>query len=90
MNDTIAWLEKNATAEKEEFADKQKELEAIINPIMQELYAGGGGGGMPGGMPDFGGAGGPGAGFPGAGAGGAGGGGPAKPASSQPKIEEVD
>jgi len=100
VNATIAWLEKNASAEKEEFADKQKELEAVINPIMQELYAGGGGGaggmpgGMPGGFPGAGGAGGfPGGGFPGAGgagagagAGGAGGGKP----SGGPKIEEVD
>ncbi len=101
VNTTIAWLEKNATAEKEEFAERQKELEGVINPIMQELYAGAGGaGGMPGGMPGgfpgggfpgAGGAGGfPGGGFPGAGGAGgdAGAGGGGKP-SAGPKIEEV-
>merc|ERR1739848_478 len=43
-------------------ADKQKEIEAVCNPIMASVYQDGGmGGGMPGGMPggDAGGAGGP-------------------------------
>merc|ERR1712054_473253 len=77
-DDTIAWLDANQTAEKDEFEDKQKELEAVANPIMQKAYAAAGGGGMPGGgMPG----GMPGGGMPGAGdAGGAGG----------PNIEEVD
>ena len=98
VQETISWLDKNQSAEKEEFEAKQKELEAVINPIMTALY--GGAGGMPGGMPEggFPGAGGfPGGGFPGAGAGaggagggGGGGGGGSKPAASGPKIEEVD
>merc|ERR1712146_424674 len=51
-DDTISWLDANQTAEKDEFDDKQKELEAAANPIMQKAYASmGGGGGMPGGMP---------------------------------------
>jgi len=37
-NETISWLERNQTAEVEEFKDKQKELEAIFNPIMKKLY----------------------------------------------------
>lgn len=75
INDTLRWLDSNQLAEKEEFDDKQKELEGICNPIITKLYqSAGGAGGMPGG-------------FPGAGAapGGGGGGG-----SSGPTIEEVD
>merc|ERR1711974_492623 len=59
--------------------DKQKEVEAVCNPIITKLY--GAAGGAPGGMPDMGGMGGaPGGAAPGAGGqGGAG-----------PTIEEVD
>merc|ERR1712066_577413 len=51
-NETIAWLDANQTAEVDEFKDKQKEVEAICNPIITKLYqsAGGPPGGMPGGM----------------------------------------
>jgi L1 cell adhesion molecule like protein len=77
--EVIKWLDANQLAEKEEFEDKQKELEKICNPIITKMYAAGGG--MP---PGAGGPGFPGAGAPGAGAapgaGGAGG----------PTIEEVD
>ena len=69
----IEWLDANQLAEVEEFEHKLKELEGICNPIMAKLYQGAGGG-MPGGMPDMGGAGAP----PGAGAG------------AGPDIEEVD
>jgi len=74
-NDVIRWLDANQLAEKEEFEDKQKELEKICNPIITKLYAGGA---PPPGAPG-------GAGFPGAGGaptGGSSGGGPT--------IEEVD
>eukprot|EP01133_Synstelium_polycarpum_P006585 gene6585-7643_t len=37
-DETIAWLEANQTAEKEEFDHKVKELEAIVNPIMTKMY----------------------------------------------------
>ena len=37
-NEAIAWLERNQTAEVEEFKDKQKELEATFNPIIKKLY----------------------------------------------------
>lgn len=53
-DDCIKWLDANQTAEKDEYEDKQKELEQIFNPIIQKLYSGAGGGapgGMPGGMP---------------------------------------
>merc|ERR1739838_833878 len=78
--EVLDWLDNNQQAEKDEFEDKQKELEKIAMPIMTKLYQAGGGGpgGMPGGMPE---------GFPGAG-------GAAAPQgagdSSGPTIEEVD
>ncbi|TYZ61971.1 hypothetical protein PybrP1_002760 [[Pythium] brassicae (nom. inval.)] len=76
INETITWLDRNQSAEKEEFADKQKELEGIANPILQKMYASaaaaeGGAGGFPGS-----------AGAPGGGAGNA--------EDEGPKIEEVD
>jgi len=78
-DEAIKWLDANQLAEVEEFNDKQKEVEAICNPIITKLYQGAGGmpdmSGMPGGMPGAGGA-------PSGGAGGAGGAGPT--------IEEVD
>ena len=81
--EVIDWLDKNQTAEKDEFDHQQKELEGLCSPIVTKLYQAGGapeGGmpGMPGGMPG---------GFPGGAAPGAsssGGGG------SGPTIEEVD
>jgi len=79
-NETIKWLDGNQCAEKEEYEHRQKELEAVCNPIITKLYgsAGGAPGGMPGGMPG---------GFPGA----PGGAGPAPGAGgSGPTIEEVD
>jgi len=65
IKEALDWLEKNQMAEKEEFDAKQKEVEAVANPIMMKVYqaAGAGAGGMPGGMP------GAGADMPGAGAG---------------------
>jgi len=41
-SETLKWLDSNQTAETEEFADKQKELEAICNPIITKLYQQGG------------------------------------------------
>jgi len=38
--EAIEWLEKNQTAEVEEFKDKQKELESAFNPIIKKLYGG--------------------------------------------------
>jgi len=85
-NETLAWLDSNQAAEKEEFDDRQKEVEKICSPIITKLYQSAGGGmpggpgGMPGGMPG-GFPGGAGGGAPGGGTGGGGGG---------PTIEEVD
>jgi len=76
---TTSWLDSNQHAEKEEYEEKQKALEAIASPILQNLS--GGAGGAPGGFP--GGAGG----FPGAGASSSG---PAEAHDDGPKIEEID
>merc|ERR1719516_395371 len=78
-DEAIQWLDANQLAEVEEFNDKQKECEAVCNPIITKLY---GAGGMPEGMPDMGGMSGAG-GAPGAGAAGGQGG-------AGPTIEEVD
>eukprot|EP00466_Bigelowiella_natans_P009109 jgi/Bigna1/87650/estExt_fgenesh1_pg.C_220175 len=51
VDETIEWIEKNQNAEVDEFQDKQKELEAIINPIMSKLYGGGDAGATAGGAP---------------------------------------
>ncbi|KAJ6496608.1 heat shock cognate 70 [Mycena vitilis] len=82
VNDTIKWLDASQEGSKEEYEEKQKELESIANPIMQKLY---GAGGMPPGA-DAGGF--PGGGFPG-GAGGAPGGFPGA-SEDGPSVEEVD
>jgi heat shock protein 1/8 len=50
-DEILSWLDGNQTAEKDEFEDKQKELESVAKPIMEKLGAAAGGG-MPGGMPE--------------------------------------
>lgn len=74
IDETVDWLDNNTTATKEEYEDRQKELEGVANPIMMKFYQSTGGA-PPGGMPG-------GAGFPGA-APGAGG-------DDGPTVEEVD
>ncbi|GLD73858.1 heat shock cognate 71 kDa protein, partial [Lates japonicus] len=49
-NEVISWLDKNQTAEKDEYEHQQKELEKVCNPIITKLYQSAGG--MPGGMPE--------------------------------------
>merc|ERR1712196_111958 len=44
VKDGLEWLEDNQEAEKEEFEAKQKEVEGIVNPIMQKVYQQAGGG----------------------------------------------
>ncbi|EPS44493.1 hypothetical protein H072_1514 [Dactylellina haptotyla CBS 200.50] len=54
VSEVVEWLDSNTTATKEEFEAKQKELEAVANPIMMKFYQAAGGapgGGAPGGMP---------------------------------------
>uniref|UniRef100_A0A2I3T1B8 HSPA8 n=2 Tax=Pan TaxID=9596 RepID=A0A2I3T1B8_PANTR len=52
-NEIINWLDKNQTAEKEEFEHQQTELEKVCNLIISKQYQSAGGmpGGMPGGFP---------------------------------------
>merc|ERR1719295_242793 len=88
IEETTKWLDSNQTAEKEEYEEKQKELEGIALPILQKM--GGGAGGMPGGMPDMGGMGGmPDMGGMG-GMPGAGGAPPSADPAGGPTIEEID
>merc|ERR550514_560388 len=56
LTETLDWLERNQMAETDEFEAKQKELEAVVNPIMMKVYQAAGGGA--GDMPDMGGMGG--------------------------------
>merc|ERR1719506_3320681 len=37
LSETIAWLDANQSAEKEEYEAKQKELEGVVNPILSNL-----------------------------------------------------
>jgi len=77
-DEAIKWLDANQLGDTEEYSEKQKEVEAVCNPIISKLYSEGGGEGMPGGMPGGMSEGDMGADMP-AGTGGAG-----------PTIEEVD
>jgi len=38
------WMDENPNAEKEEYEEKQKEFEKLVNPIFSKLYQGGGAG----------------------------------------------
>jgi len=38
IKETTDWLEEHPDADKDEFLEKQKELEAIANPVMTKLY----------------------------------------------------
>eukprot|EP01057_Protomagalhaensia_wolfi_P005424 Protomagalhaensia_wolfi_Nauph_80__5423@NODE_591_length_2236_cov_1371_511607_g440_i1_p1_GENE_NODE_591_length_2236_cov_1371_511607_g440_i1NODE_591_length_2236_cov_1371_511607_g440_i1_p1_ORF_typecomplete_len659_score205_08HSP70/PF00012_20/7_8e134HSP70/PF00012_20/2_4e02MreB_Mbl/PF06723_13/2_6e27StbA/PF06406_11/1_1e05StbA/PF06406_11/1_5e03FGGY_C/PF02782_16/1_7e05PilM_2/PF11104_8/0_00019DDR/PF08841_10/0_035DDR/PF08841_10/21FtsA/PF14450_6/1_3e03FtsA/PF14450_6/0_00075FtsA/PF14450_6/7_3e02Actin/PF00022_1 len=79
-DETQQWLDANPMADKDAYDAKQKEVEAVCNPIMMKMYQAAGGapgdmpGGMPGGMPGN---------FPGAGA-------APRGAGSGPTVEEVD
>lgn len=84
IQEVTSWLDNNQEAEKEEYEQKQKDLEQTITPIFTAMA--GGAGGMPGGMGGM-----PG-GFPGGDFGGAAGGAAAPDAGADegPKIEEID
>merc|ERR1712115_559758 len=40
LDDALKWLDANQLAEKEEFEDKQRELERMSKPIMSKIYGG--------------------------------------------------
>merc|ERR1711862_211306 len=48
-DEAIKWLDGNQLGEKDDFLDKQKEVEAVCSLIVTKLYQGAGG--APGGMP---------------------------------------
>ncbi|CAK9436755.1 uncharacterized protein LODBEIA_P12770 [Lodderomyces beijingensis] len=75
IDETISWLDNSHSASTEEYADKQKELESVANPIISGAY---GAGGAPGGT----------GGFPGGAPGG--GAAPGGESSGGPTVEEVD
>ena len=77
IDQVVSWLDENQQATREEYEEKQKELEGVANPIMMKFY--GGAGGAPGGMPGAGAGG-----FPGAG------GAPGAGGDDGPTVEEVD
>merc|ERR1712121_108538 len=41
LNNALKWLDANQLAEKEEFEDKQKELETLSRPLMSKIYGDG-------------------------------------------------
>ncbi|KAI9298496.1 heat shock protein HSS1 [Neoconidiobolus thromboides FSU 785] len=85
IKEATEWLDNSHEASKEEYEERQKELEGVANPIMAKIYAAGGAPGAEGGFPG---------GFPGGAPGGAPGGfpgaPPAGPGADGPTIEEVD
>merc|ERR1712187_908741 len=44
IDETLDWMDKNPEAEKEEYDEKQKEVENVANPIMRNMYSGSTGG----------------------------------------------
>jgi len=44
IDEALDWIEKNPDAEKEEYDEKQKEVENVANPIMRNMYSSGAGG----------------------------------------------
>jgi len=91
-DEALKWLESNQLGEVDEFQDKQKELEAVCNPIISKLYQQGGapGGNMPNGMPNGMANGMPNAGMPNGMPGGMPKGSASAGSNSGPTIEEVD
>merc|ERR1712197_249952 len=53
IDEALDWLDENPEADKEDYDAKQKEVEQVANPIMQNVYAGGEGGGGDEDMGDF-------------------------------------
>merc|ERR1712210_436718 len=55
IDEALDWMDENPEADKEDYDEKQKEIENVANPIMRQFYAGGeGGGGDDEDMGDFG------------------------------------
>jgi len=43
VKEVLDWVDENQDADGDEYAEKQKELEGVANPIMQKIYQGAGG-----------------------------------------------
>merc|ERR1712106_845676 len=43
IDETLDWMDENPEADKEDYDEKNKEVEQIANPIMRNMYAGGAG-----------------------------------------------
>jgi heat shock protein 5 len=43
IEEMLDWIEDSSEANKEDFDEKQKEIESIVNPIMRKMYSGGDG-----------------------------------------------
>jgi heat shock protein 5 len=54
IDEVLDWMDENPEADKEDYDEKQKEVEQVANPIMRKFYAGGEGGGADEDMGDFG------------------------------------
>ena len=54
VDETLDWMDDNRGADKDEYLEKQKEVEQIANPIMRNMYSNGGGTGSGGDDDDFG------------------------------------
>ncbi|KAI5953376.1 SSA3 [Candida jiufengensis] len=78
-DETISWIDANQTATTEEYADKQKELESVANPVISKAYQGG----APGGAAGAGG-------FPGGASGGSTGGATGATGDDGVTVEEID
>jgi endoplasmic reticulum chaperone BiP len=44
IDETLDWMESNPESDKEDYDEKQKEVEQVANPIMRNVYSGGAGG----------------------------------------------
>ena len=44
IDETLDWMDENPEADKEDYDGKLKEIEAVSNPIMRNVYSGGAGG----------------------------------------------
>jgi len=54
VDETLDWMEENPEADKEDYKEKQKEVEQVANPIMRQFYGQGSSGGADEDAGDFG------------------------------------
>eukprot|EP00566_Odontella_aurita_P007889 CAMPEP_0113542292 /NCGR_PEP_ID=MMETSP0015_2-20120614/9524_1 /TAXON_ID=2838 /ORGANISM="Odontella" /LENGTH=713 /DNA_ID=CAMNT_0000442329 /DNA_START=129 /DNA_END=2270 /DNA_ORIENTATION=+ /assembly_acc=CAM_ASM_000160 len=52
IDEALIWMEDNPASEKEDYDEKQKEVEGVVNPILKRAYESGGGDDDSGGMDD--------------------------------------